>query len=314
MSDIPKLLCSYGDAETDTITLDLPEIQLSNLDVHYRLAEVAHQFCPMCQSRLRRCIYRSVTLRAPTDPVDGNRVVIDFCEQCGFWFGDEAWYDPYGNDMKETYTTGLVKEYSLDDKTIPLNELRRFLSRHPHHVVHTHPSAFEKLMADCLRSEYGECEVIHMGRTGDGGIDIKLVNSDRETFMIVQVKRRTSLDSTESVQVVRELNGVLFREGLARGMVITTSRSFSAAAVAETIIKTPTRERYLVELRAFSNVCSMLNIKQELQDTYQPWLRHIIMKPTDEEAYQLALKNAPYIVKDTSYKPFWVQLVRSRSR
>lgn len=266
--------------------------------VYNRLIELRHRNCPMCHSRLRRCVYLSTTLLTRFDPADGNRVAIDFCDQCGFWFADEAWNDEWSLEMKATYSTGLIKRYSVDEKQIPLTELRSFLSRHPHNIAHTHPSSFEKLLADCLRDEYEACEVIHMGGTGDGGIDIKLVNSDQEDFLVVQVKRRTSLNSNESVQVVRELNGVLFREGLARGMVITTARGFTAAAVAETTIKTQIKERYCVQLRAFKDVCRMLNLKQELQYPYHPWLRHLTMQPNDEDLFQETLKNAPFVDQD----------------
>ena len=113
----------------------------------------------------------------------------------------------------------------------------------PRHMAHVDPRAFEKLMQDCLRSAYGPCEVTHLGCTGDGGVDLKLTRNDLGTFL-VQVKRRTHLGRNEGVSVVRELNGVLFREGRAKGMVITTAKDFTKAAREEAHVKTPTDEEY----------------------------------------------------------------------
>lgn len=290
---MPKL-CLYPDAEEQTVTPDWPpDVELERIFDWCGFGELhksGYQTCAMCSNRLRFCRYRSAVQYD-----DSRWVRVYFCGECGFWHSREHWDCVTTNVLLHTYNVGVVKSYSIDDKDVPLHALRSFLKRHPDNVAHTHPTAFEKLMADCLRDEYAPCEVVHIGSVGDRGIDIKLVTSDKEVFLI-QVKRRTDISAKESVQAVRELNGVLFREGVPRGMVITTARAFTRAAQTEMQIKTFTRERYVMELRPFSDVVRMLNIRT--MHSYQPWLDHIPSKPHDPVAYAEALADAGYVQPD----------------
>jgi HJR/Mrr/RecB family endonuclease len=98
-------------------------------------------------------------------------------------------------------------------------------------------------MKDCLKDAHSPCEVIHTGKTADGGVDLMMILDNDESYL-VQVKRRTNLSSKEGVKVVRELNGVLFREGKAKGMIITTASGYTKPAVEETKIKTCLSESY----------------------------------------------------------------------
>ena len=135
-------------------------------------------------------------------------------------------------------------------------------------------------MQDCLRSEYAPCEVYHVGKTGDGGgIDLKLVLSDKETFLI-QVKRRSDLSKREGVNVVRELNGVLFREGVSKGMVISTARGYTKAAERELNVKTDTSETYLVRLLDYYDIVKMLNLP--MVNPYRPWRDYIDVSKLSE--------------------------------
>jgi hypothetical protein len=219
-------------------------------------------------------------------------VRIYFWGECGFWLSREHWDCVTTGEFLHIYNVGIVKSYNVSDKEAPLDALRKFLKRHPDNIAHTHPTAFEKLMSDCLRDEYAPCEVVHMGSVGDRGIDMKLITNAKEVFLI-QVKRRADISDKESVQAVRELNGVLFREGVSRGMVITTARGFTEPVHAETHVKTVTKERYVMQLRSFSDVVRMLNVRQ--MHPYQPWLDHIPSKPRNYNAYSRALVTAKYV-------------------
>jgi hypothetical protein len=250
--------------------------------------------CPMCEDRLRSFEFWSAINKTRWSALEGTYARIFFCGRCGFWFSDEQWsidYEEGPDDTLVTLSMGSVARYRLDEKAIALPALRQYLSRHPEHVAHTNPTAFEKLMAECLRDEFVPCEVTHLGQTADGGVDIKLVTSDREVWL-VQVKRRASISASESVQVVRELNGVLFREGLAKGLIITTAQRFTRSARQETAVKTRTRGQYEIQLRSFGDVCRMLRLPS--QTPYQPWLSHLTLSPKSHASYLDALRTAPY--------------------
>src|SRR5262245_35375088 len=225
--------------------------------------------CSYCSSKMSREEVQSKLL-------ESNRAAYLYllrCMSCGWWVLHREVVDTareFGNSF-EDQVFGEAKYYRIDSLDIPLRELRSFLGRHPNHLANVNPTAFELLMRDCLVDAYGPCDVLHTGSSGDGGVDLKMVLSNRDTYL-VQVKRRSDLASHEGVRVVRELNGVLFREGLAKGMVITTAKDFTQPAKDETQIKTPTTEQYAVELLAFNDVVSMLRLPSSIP--YEPWLEH----------------------------------------
>lgn len=209
------------------------------------------------------------------------------CEYCGWWLMDYglSYTGIYGATGVPIHRTkllfGEVKHYDVSCLDGPLGALKAYLARNPNHLAHLHPTKFELLMQDCLSEYFGAAEVIHTGRTGDGGVDLKMILTDLETYL-VQVKRRRDLSRLESVQVVRELNGVLFREGRAKGMVVTTARGFTAAAKRETEIRTVTNETYEMRLLAFDDIVKMLRINRP--SPYEPWviyLNDIDFSPSD---------------------------------
>jgi hypothetical protein len=192
------------------------------------------------------------------------------CKNCGWW---QIVFGGGGFGVKSVKThRGKLREYPVDALDVPLTELRAYLRRHPNDVALVNPKAFERLMGDCLKDKYGPCEVFHVGGTADRGVDLILVRP-QEGHRLVQVKRRANLASAEGVQVVRALNGVLFRENVANGMVITTASRFTKAAITETNIWTPTGQTYDMELMAYNDVVELFDI--EPTNPHQPWLRFL---------------------------------------
>lgn len=205
--------------------------------------------------------------------VDEAEIITYRCGKCGWWKAQKTSdTGMFGNYLIPSIH-GVAQAYTPSDVDVPIRELREFLAKKPNYLSEIDPTVFEKLMADCFRLNYGPCDVIHLGGTGDGGVDLKLVLGDKTRYLI-QVKRRSDLNSTEGVGVVRELNGVLFREGCAKGMVVTTAKKYSQAAYKETNIKTPTDESYEIQLLAFDDVVSMLGIKSTTP--YEPWIYHLL--------------------------------------
>lgn len=261
----PKTICSYMVASN--AVKEKGNMWMAPFPTH-KMAGVTSSGdnCPYCLSPLeKRVIFRW------SEALSNGLMNLYVCPICGWWERSErnAWAtEQNGEIWSVEYYIGQAKHYDISDIDVPIQDLRRFLRRHPTYLAYVNPIAFEKLMADCLKSMYGPCEVIHLGRSGDGGIDLKLTRGDMGTFLI-QVKRRGNLSAKEGVQVVRELNGVLFREGQAKGMVITTAREFTPAAYGETVIRTPTTQRYEVKLVAFDDIVSMLNLPNS--EPYEPW-------------------------------------------
>ena len=215
------------------------------------------------------CLYCSTNLTSVEElrtNRDSHQIFI--CKVCGWW--KQVHSVVGGQDSSSIgFRFGEAKYYDVDSIEVPIEDLRKYLEKHPKDIGSTNPRKFEHLMAAALKSAYPGSEVTHIGGTGDGGIDIKMITMQNETYL-VQVKRRENVSAKEGLKVVRELNGVLFREGVAKGMVITTASDYTPGARKEaTSIKTPIQERYEVKLLTFSDVVDMLRLSAP--DCHRPW-------------------------------------------
>jgi hypothetical protein len=169
---------------------------------------------------------------------------------------------------------GMMKQFEIGAADAHLDELRAWLANHPDHISHVDPFKFEDIIAQSLRDRGVYAEVRKIGGRGDRGIDILLVDQEGEPIL-VQVKRRQS-GKIETVDSVRALNGVLLREGIPRGMIITTAGRFTKPAVNETNVH---REglfaRYRVDLHSLDYVENLL--RTTYQNEPAPWRN----EPTD---------------------------------
>jgi hypothetical protein len=115
----------------------------------------------------------------------------------------------------------------------------------------------------------------------DRGIDLVLVRTNELPYL-VQVKRRSNLERSEGVDVVRLHNGVLFREGIPRGMIVTTAKAFTKSAHSEREVKTGTSEPYELELFARGHIIEWLRL--DFPEPYCPWRSHIPPSHFTEDA------------------------------
>jgi hypothetical protein len=219
------------------------------------------------------------------------------CPQCGWWALESEshcnieYVGDGGGYFQNSYRliSAVSRRYDLSRSDIPIQELRRWLKKHPDHVAHVDPFLFEKLMADCFSDFYKDARVFHIGGRRDKGIDLKIVGNDDEQI-IVQIKNRKKRISAEGVSAVRELNGVLFREGVPRGIVVTTARRFTKDAFAETRLNWALPpgapfDRYRVELFARSDVIDLLNLQTQRHP--EPWRPHLVTRDLLEEEAEL---------------------------
>lgn len=175
------------------------------------------------------------------------------------------------NISLEILAFGIMKEFEISGSDAPLLELRKWLARHPEHITNVDPIKFEELIYQCFRDQKGENEVIRVGGRKDKGIDLILVNCSDDRIL-VQIKRREDNNRLEGVDVVRQLNGVLLREGIPTGMVVTTARGFTRDAIAEATFKSYGRfSRHRVDLLSFEHVKEL--IVSTCGNDYSPWLR-----------------------------------------
>ena len=186
---------------------------------HFGTFKVFRESCPFCQTKLIR--------RYEEFGVD-DYYKEEFtweswaCLACGWWWE--------GTLPEHSFSRGVTKAAILKVSSAPeslvqgIDEVRKNSAK----LFEMHPTKFELFVGDIL-SEFYKCEVVHCGKSHDGGMDLMLLDSD-DGYTAVQVKRRANPKSVESVSLVREFRGALLLAGQDRGVIVTTAHHFSKEA------------------------------------------------------------------------------------
>jgi restriction system protein len=243
-------VCSYADIEEITWYVDTYDFAVTWLGLRWRQ-------CPFC----------AATMRSRTDKKESH--VLADCESCGFWRVVHVKnIGGFKNGEPVVASRGVAKLYHVDSLEVPLADLRRFLKRNPSHLAHVNPFVFEELIADCLRSAFPNSELVKVGGRRDRGIDLMLLQTSGENYL-VQIKRRSNIQRNEGVDVVRQLNGVIFRENAAKGLVITTAKHYTPHAVQETRVKSNRGIWQSIDLYGYEDIVHWLSLPNP--SPYEPW-------------------------------------------
>ena len=174
--------------------------------------------CPLCKSKLECILFESAK-------VDSEYFAWHMygCDVCGWWRANE-FPNSYFNGY---FYVGILHSTSETDPDLitGITRIEENLST----LFAMEPTGFEHFVGKILKEHY-DCEVIHVGKSHDGGIDLILVES-QQGRMPVQVKRRSSPEAVESVSIVREFRGAMLLKGYNRGIIVTTAHHFSPSAV-----------------------------------------------------------------------------------
>lgn len=173
-------------------------------------------------------------------PDSGKEHYLWYCRNCRFW----QWYylnDEFADETKEWTGEGCppnpeqfayiskLREFGENLPSACSKELAQYLRSKPESLNRYNPTKFEKLVADIFKANYENAEVIHVGKPDDGGIDIKLIESNSQQWLI-QVKRRENPNCSEGVNTIRNLLGTLILEDEMRGIVVSTADHFTLRA------------------------------------------------------------------------------------
>ncbi|WP_041702133.1 restriction endonuclease [Prosthecochloris aestuarii] len=123
------------------------------------------------------------------------------------------------------------------------------------------PTKFEKLVGDVMKEFLG-CQVDHVGKSNDGGIDLILMHSDRGPIP-VQVKRRQADGKVESVALVREFRGAMVLAGFDEGLIVSTADHYSRQAMAASVARPEhllPQKIDLVDCRRFLDILRVLKV------------------------------------------------------
>src|SRR5207248_1897599 len=86
----------------------------------------------------------------------------------------------------------------------------------------------ETLVVEMVKANYGKCEVIHVGRPGDEGIDILFIDDGGRQW-IIQVKRRQDAGAPEGIATLRNLLGAMVIHDTKYGVLVSTADHFTIA-------------------------------------------------------------------------------------
>lgn len=155
------------------------------------------------------------------DLTGGERV--EECQRCGNWracrstsISNEEWTIPY------------IREFDPQRHVAALTRLDAELAANPARLYSVHSRDFEIFVGSVLGSFF-QCEVFHVGRSRDGGIDLVVIAGPDGPLM-VQAKRRRSSLAVEGVEVVKLLFASLASRSSTRGMIVTTAQRFTKDA------------------------------------------------------------------------------------
>lgn len=153
------------------------------------------------------------------------------CLKCNWWYiqknitldNDETDVITYGLSTYE----GVICRFDETPWIKAMRHIEEELAEYHKSLASLKPKEIERLIGEIF-CQYHECDVLHVGRSHDKGIDLILVQGD--TNIAVQVKHRTRLNKKEGVSPVREFVGALVAEGFTKGLFVSTAVNFSQYA------------------------------------------------------------------------------------
>jgi hypothetical protein len=250
-----------------------PEINNMNSNTHL-FHTVEDGNCPFCKIPTMK-VYQDESSERP-DWLDGGLYLIKesawACNVCGWWRvktnkDTTGHIDAVSVDIKNA----VLKKYDLGGKDIPINILDKYLSKNFEDVIHIDDQKMEKLVQSVF-SEHFSCNVTHLGKSCDGGIDLLFIDSDKPN--VVQVKRRKKLKKTESVSFIREFLGAALLQKSKNLIYVTTANKFSTHAVkaANKAVSEDIVESY--DLYDFAKFRDILKLQKSKEDEPK-WKEHI---------------------------------------
>ena len=202
---------------------------------------------------LKKCLYCSTKLLKVEDEVyqkDSHReYCLWYCRNCRFWQA-HLYSDPHLACMPPPDHCAYFSKLRKFNKDLPEGcntELASYIRSHPDFLHSCDPTHFEKIVTDVFRANYTNAEVLHVGRPRDGGVDVLLIDAEKEEWLI-QVKRRKSQNSTEGVSTIRNILGVMTVKDVYKGIVVSTAKRFSRDAIQEAAKAKEGRSRMTVQL------------------------------------------------------------------
>src|SRR6266702_1550606 len=239
------------------MVLLLLEIKSTTAQDLHLIRHVTTKRCPYCQNGLKSLGKR--------DPDAQESDWYEICTDCGFWRHHEA--DKMFNDR---FQFSAIKRFRDSDTSPSISHLCSEIKAGKIDLYDMEPSRFERFVGSVL-SDFYHCEVHHVARSGDDGVDLLAIV--RDDPIMIQVKRRKNVDAIEGVNTVKLLFASAFARRANLGMVVTTAKAFSRPSE-QWIKRQRLKEvKFIIKLTNVSDLMTMIDAIAS-PDQEPPWVAH----------------------------------------
>lgn len=184
--------------------------------------------CPYCAVPLERADFSDGDLSQADGEWELERHYgLQSCSNCAYWsFRSREFTNRCMDEPLSVLASSVARKFDACPPPGCSAELAQQLRQRPNYWHDLDPRAMERFVADVFRANYEPCEVVHVGRPGDLGIDILFIDSGKQDWLI-QVKRRERAGRSEGFETLQRLLGTLALEGKTHGMIVTNADCFS---------------------------------------------------------------------------------------
>ncbi|HEY4901801.1 MAG TPA: restriction endonuclease [Terriglobales bacterium] len=248
-----------------------------------------NDICPFCSHRTSEIFDGGIVEYDPEDRDtrrDIHHSVSAWSCDCGWWTVEDSEtpdaHNLYGMTRSISAYRGILRTFSSADTEIPMDTLRRAISKHPNTIDSIGPTKMEELVGAVMADFWPGATCKLCGKSGDGGIDLLLVRGDKP--FAIQVKHRQRIDRAEGVHHVTHFIGALVLANIPNGVFVTTADHFSGAAqtAASTVVK-----REAVESLELVDRSSFLEILERTSNCIQDIWRTCIPREVLENKTRL---------------------------
>jgi hypothetical protein len=173
--------------------------------------------------------------------------LLRMCPVCGWWTASSQW--SHWESMVSSWerwrriSVSHLRIFDVGNQATSYNIAKQQLALRHSELRDLNPRHAERLVAEVLRERI-DCVLELTRPSRDGGFDLLGFDSEHGKFL-VEVKR---FAKNVGVKVVREFLGVLFREQVCRGVLVSVASSFSADAQREADTVGNESREHIIEL------------------------------------------------------------------
>ena len=185
-----------------------------------------HEFILFGKYKIIKCKYCSTTLNILAQKEEKNHeilhstITIQTCPCCGWWIitrlGENIGV-PYGYCIFSR-AQGSLKNLDSSNISTPIEELKQYILARYENRFKIKPKRLEDIVGKVF-SDFGY-QVRVTSFSGDKGIDVFVLDGERNDTIGIQVKRYKKRIEAEQI---RSFGGALVLNGLTKGIFVTTS-------------------------------------------------------------------------------------------